>query len=259
MVGSAGSRSIPDRVFRIRQAPSRVISTSTHTNEHDPPAQPGVFTQGIPWDDPAWFADLERTEAQCRDYLEALRWPEGVTCPRCDSTETARLEARKRFWCRECKYQFSVTSGTLFHNSHAPVWKWFLAVQLLVESDGGLPANQLVQQLGGSYKTAWFIEHRVRAALGESRRGGVVRSLSAVGVVDGDRVYDRALVGRYHQHGVKHLDAYRAESEWLERNAGNPNRFRDTVAALLRGDPLPYAELIRGSASRTSVAAPPIS
>ena len=72
----------------------------------------------FPWGDAEWFRDLDRTEDQCRAYLETLRWPDGVRCPRCDSADTARLEARKKFYCRSCRYHFSVTSGTLFHNSH---------------------------------------------------------------------------------------------------------------------------------------------
>jgi transposase-like protein len=222
------------------------MSSAAPINDHPEPDL-GAFGRALPWDDPEWFRDLADAEERCRGYLEALRWPDGVTCPRCASSETARLVARKRFWCRDCKYQFSVTSGTLFHNSHAPLWKWFLAVQLLVESDGGLPANQLVQQLGGSYKTAWFIQHRVRAALKEAQRLGPTGREHGE---PGERVYDRAVVGCYHQHGVNYLDAYRAESEWLARNAGNPNRFVDTVLTLLDGDPLPYAKLIRAPARR---------
>ena len=95
----------------------------------------------------------------------ALRWPDGVRCPRCESADTARLEARKKFYCRSCRYHFSVTSGTLFHNSHLPAWKWFLTISLMIQSEDGLPANQLVELLGVTYKTAWFAEHRVRAAL----------------------------------------------------------------------------------------------
>ena len=203
----------------------------------------------FPWHDPEWFGDLERTEENCRAFLEDLRWPDGVCCPRCDSSETARLIARRRFWCRDCRYQFSVSSGTLFHNSHALLWKWFLAVRLLLESDDGLPANQLVHQLGGSYKTAWFIEHRVRAALKESQVGdrSPSRSLGETQPHAGRefcRVYDRALVGPYRQMGVKHLDSYLAESEWRSRKADNPHLFRNAILALLHGEPLPYTELI---------------
>jgi transposase-like protein len=205
--------------------------------------------------DPEWFRDLRSTEARCRAYLEELRWPDGVCCPRCDSSETARLVARRRFWCRDCHYQFSVTAGTLFHNSHAPLWKWFLAAQLLIDSDGGLPANQLVRQLGGSYKTAWFIEHRVRAALMESRgqttTSWQTREAGAPEVRSAGRVYDRSIVGRFHQQGTKHLAAYRAEREWLSEHAGDDACFRELVLALVHGGPLPYSDLVRRPAARS--------
>ena len=112
-----------------------------------------------------------------------LRWPDGVRCPRCDSADTARLEARKKFYCRSCRYHFSVTSGTLFHNSHLPTWKWFLTISLMIQSEDGLPANQLVELLGVTYKTAWFAEHRVRAALQDGR--AVVAAVP--GLDDGER------------------------------------------------------------------------
>ena len=134
-----------------------------------------------------------------------------------------------------------MTAGTLFHNSHAPIWKWFLAAHLLIDSDGGLPANQLVRQLGGSYKTAWFIEHRVRAALmGSLGRRSENRRQPGEG-----RVYDRDIVGPFHQQGLRHVPAYRAEREWLEENSTNPERFRALIQALLSGEPLSYSDLIR--------------
>jgi len=226
----------------------RFCLMSTYASNTDQPlATLEVLRARASWQDPEWFRDIEHAEEQCREYLAALRWPDGVSCPRCRSNQTSWPTARKRFWCRECKYQFSVTTGTLLHNSHAPVWKWFLAVHLLVESDGGLPAHRLAKQLGGSYRTAWFIEHRVRAALKASAEpSGAPEPIAADhDRTNDERVYDRAVVGAYHQQSAKHMAAYRAEREWLARHAGNPYRFRDTVLALIAGDPLSYEQLIR--------------
>jgi transposase-like protein len=111
------------------------------------------------------FADDER----CRAYLEGLRWRDGVTCPRCKSDKVYRILKRDQFSCEGCSYQFSVTAGTIFHDSHLPLWKWMLAVYLMVESKKGISANQLKRTLKVSYKTAWYLCHRIRKAMTEAR------------------------------------------------------------------------------------------
>jgi transposase-like protein len=107
------------------------------------------------------------SEESCRARLEELRWPDGVECPRCESKSIARMDERHQYQCRSCRYQFSVTAGTIFHDTHLPLWKWFLAVYLIVESKKGISANQLKRTLDVSYKTAWYLCHRIRAALNE--------------------------------------------------------------------------------------------
>ena len=111
--------------------------------------------------------DRFHSEDSCRARLEELRWPEGVECPRCDSKSVNRLEDRYQYQCRSCRYQFSVTAGTIFHDTHLPLWKWFLAVYLIVESKKGISANQLKRMIGVTYKTAWYLAHRIRDALNE--------------------------------------------------------------------------------------------
>src|SRR6266498_846707 len=105
------------------------------------------------------------SEEKSRDYLEKLRWPQGVVCPRCDSDSISRIKTRKLFECNECRYQFSVTAGTVFHDSHLPLWKWFLATYLIGESKKGISSKQLQRVLGISYKTAWYLSHRIRSAM----------------------------------------------------------------------------------------------
>ena len=113
------------------------------------------------------LVDRFHGEDRCRARLEELRWPGGVECPRCDSKRVGRRENRHQYQCKSCRYQFSVTAGTIFHDSHLPLWKWFVAVYLIVEAKKGLSANQLKRTLGVSYKTAWYLCHRIRAALKE--------------------------------------------------------------------------------------------
>jgi transposase-like protein len=119
------------------------------------------------------FAD----ESKCRAYLEALRWPKGVICPTCNSEKVYRIVKRDQFVCDSCSYQFSVTAGTIFHDTHLPLWKWFLATCLLCESKKGMSACQIQRSLGVSYKTAWYLCHRIRAAMLElapKKLGGTV-------------------------------------------------------------------------------------
>ena len=105
------------------------------------------------------------TDEQCRIALEKLRWPDGVTCPRCQSEKISRAHKRNQFECDSCGYHFSVTAGTIFHDSHLPLTKWFAAIYLICESRKGISANQLKRTLGVAYKTAWYLCHRIRAAV----------------------------------------------------------------------------------------------
>jgi transposase-like protein len=116
------------------------------------------------------------SEDRCHDYLEGLRWPDGVRCPRCESDKISRIAKRRQFDCDSCRYQFSVRVGTLFHDSKLPLWKWFLAVYVMGESKKGISANQLKRMLGVSYKTAWYLCHRIRSAMvdGEGALSGIV-------------------------------------------------------------------------------------
>jgi transposase-like protein len=111
-------------------------------------------------------------EDACRDYLEALRWPTGAQCPRCESLSVSRIYSRGLYDCNACRHQFSVTAGTIFHDTHLPLWKWFLTVYLMAESKKGISANQLKRTLGVSYKTAWYLCHRIREAMSDTGTRG---------------------------------------------------------------------------------------
>ncbi len=90
-----------------------------------------------------------------------------MECPRCGGKTISRIKKRHQLDCDSCRYRFSVTAGTIFHDSHLPLWKWFVAVYLIVESKKGISANQLKRTIGVAYKTAWYLCHRIRAALNE--------------------------------------------------------------------------------------------
>ena len=154
-------------------------------------------------------------EDKAREYLEAMRWPEGPVCPHCGLIGEAgrivrkektkeqvieMLRARKRIrkaqkglWkCKGCKKQFTVTVGTIFEDSHIPLHKWLLAIHLLTSSKKGMSAHQLMRNLGiKQYKSAWFMAHRIRYAL----TGELPEPMT--GVIEADETY---IGGRFRQH-----------------------------------------------------------
>jgi len=122
-------------------------------------------------------------EEACQAYLVARRWPEGVTCPRCGNAELYDASSYKPFhWqCRACApqgYRFSCIAGTIFENTNKPLRDWYRVIHLMLVSKKGMSALQIMRYMGfGSYKTAWYMCHRVRVALAErdfKKLGGVV-------------------------------------------------------------------------------------
>ena len=111
------------------------------------------------------------SDEQCRELLKRLRWPEGVRCPRCQADAIKLATQKNCSFARSCVYQFSVLAGTIFNDSHLPLPIWFMATLLLCEAKKGMSAMQLKRtiwgQHKGSYKTAWYLCHRIRAAMKE--------------------------------------------------------------------------------------------
>lgn len=112
-------------------------------------------------------------EDKVRELLERLRWPEGLVCPHCESKEAYRLTPKpdsKRpvrkgvLKCKKCRKQFTVTVGTIFEGSHIKLTRWLMAIHLFCSSKKGISAHQLHRMLGITYKTAWFMAHRIRYA-----------------------------------------------------------------------------------------------
>jgi transposase-like protein len=121
----------------------------------------------------SWFA----TEEACRDYLFALRWPQGFVCPRCGARQ-AWVMSRCLWLCQECRAQVSVTAGTIFQDSHLPLRVWLRAIWHVASQKNGVSALGLQRVLGlGSYKTAWAMLQKLRRAMvrpGRERLHGVV-------------------------------------------------------------------------------------
>jgi ISXO2 transposase-like protein/transposase-like zinc ribbon protein len=147
-----------------------------------------------------------RTEADCLDYLESVRWPNGLCCIKCGEmnvykfttnattrtrtnkkgeTRTVVVPSRRLYECKAkgCGHQFSATTGTVFHDSHLSLIKWFMAVGLIVEAKKGMSALQVARHLNmeSSYKTVWYLCHRIRKAM---KDGGLL-----TGIVEVDETY----------------------------------------------------------------------
>src|ERR1700731_2220648 len=121
--------------------------------------------------------NLFDTDEKCREILVRLRWPAGVECLRCKMPAVELATTKQLFYCKGCDSQFPVTASTIFNDSHLPLQKWFLATLLLCEARKGMSANQIKRTLGVSYKTAWYLCHRIRAAMSQVDRpmlGGTV-------------------------------------------------------------------------------------
>jgi transposase-like protein len=108
-------------------------------------------------------AFLERygTEAQCRDALMQMRWPEGFRCPSCGHAGHCQLRQRPVLQCHRCKRQTGLTRGTVFAGTRLPLRIWFLAIYLLTQHKNGMSALALRRQLGVSYNTAWLVKHKL--------------------------------------------------------------------------------------------------
>ncbi|MGQ0741102.1 MAG: IS1595 family transposase [Alphaproteobacteria bacterium] len=107
---------------------------------------------------------------KAREHLEAIRWPDGPVCPHCGTVNQATLLKGKShragmFKCNSCREPFSVTVGTVMERSHIPLNKWVLGFHLMASSKKGISAHQLHRTLGVTYKTAWFMAHRIREAM----------------------------------------------------------------------------------------------
>jgi len=132
-----------------------------------------------------------KTDDDCLDYIEKMRWPSEIGCIHCGSVKVSKITREKKgknqrtriYQCleKECGKQFSATSGTIFNDTHLPLTKWFMAIALICEAKKGISAKQIERHLGVNYRTAWHLCHRIREAMQD---GGLLS-----GVVEADHTY----------------------------------------------------------------------
>jgi len=134
------------------------------------------------------FAPRFSNEDAAREHLEALHWSDGPVCPHCGSFNAKRLPPQKRkatkahpggtvrkgvVQCNDCRQQYTVTVGTVFERSKVPLNKWLLVNHLLCSSKKGMSAHQIARMIGVTYKTAWFMMHRIREAMKDTDQGPI--------------------------------------------------------------------------------------
>ncbi len=137
------------------------------------------------------FDGLFPDETACKQYLTMRRWPKGPQCPRCENTKVYESTARPFHWqCMKCgprprtPYRFSLTVGTIFENTNYPLKTWFKVLYYMLTSKKGMSALQIHRMVGtGSYRTAWFMCHRLRAGLADSQ------FCQLMGIVEVDETY----------------------------------------------------------------------
>ena len=130
------------------------------------------------------FRQRFQTEEACEAYLFEQRWPEGFVCPKCGGIGCYHLHERREYVCKQCHRQSSVTAGTVLHRTHLPLTVWFWAIYLTARDKRGISAVQLSQELEIAYSSAWYLLHRLRAAMGQRDQDYVLS-----GIVELDDAY----------------------------------------------------------------------
>lgn len=209
-------------------------------------------------------AQVFATDDDAHEALVKARWPKGIRCMACDSARISRItstgktgKTRRVLECLECSYQFTATSGTLFHDSHLPLRKWFMAIALICEAKKGLSALQLSRHLGVQHKTAWYLNHRIREAMQEENP----KPLGSEGQVV--EIDEANIGGKKRNRGVKAgKDAKIKILGMVERNGRIklvvvPNTKKESLKPAIEANVSPNAKIATDDASvyHTTIAA----
>ncbi len=192
------------------------------------------------------FQELFGTEESCFEYMFKVRFPMGYHCPRCNHDKASLVSTRKLFQCCNCRYQISMTAGTVFHKSHLSLKVLFLAVYLIATNKKGISALELQRKLGlGSYKTAWLLLHKLRKAM----RGPVFDHLA--GMVEVDETYvggsRHGIPGRGAENKEIVAVAIETDGKYMGRTCLKmvPNAKRESL------EPFVYEAIVPGSTVKT--------
>src|SRR5438552_11403099 len=165
-----------------------------------------------------YFADAQNAF----EFAVEMRWPDGVRCPWCDSPDYSFLSTRQLWKCKGCKKQYSVRVGTIFEDSPIALSKWLMAVWMLVNCKNGVSSYELHRAIGVTQKTAWFMLHRIRAAI---KAKSFNKKLA--GIVETDETFIGGLLGNMHLSRREQVtrDAIEERTKKARRGPG-PRRVR---------------------------------
>jgi len=176
----------------------------------------------------AFTAPHFQNDKAARKFIEKIRWPDGVVCGHCGTVGTAYATSKEGVYrCAEkfCRKDFTVTTGTVMESSHVPLHKWLMGFYLMSASKKGMSAHQLHRSLGVTYKTAWFMAHRIREAM---RAGGITPMGGAGKIVEADETY-------YGKMEKPHVSPQRRGRPYNPRGSRGPKGKRAIVALVERG------------------------
>ncbi len=149
------------------------------------------------------LANEYNTDLKCRKYLEEILWNNKPVCAHCGNEEICSFADGRRFKCKTCKEQFTVTVGTIFEGSHLPLQKWFMGMYLLTAHSNGISSLQLSKDLGITQKSAWYMAHRIRFAI---RQQSFLAPFGNT-IVEMDETYVRGVESNRHasKRGIKQM------------------------------------------------------
>lgn len=200
------------------------------------------------------FDPRYQDEDTAREHLESLHWPDGPVCPHCGSVKCTRLPPQKGrktkahpegfirkgvVQCNDCRQQFTVTVGTVFESSKVPLHKWLYVNHVLCSSKKGTSAHQIARNIGVSYKTAWFMMHRIREAMKDTHTGpmgGYGETVEADETYVGGKIRNRN-AKQQKRFGEKRLDPFR-DKEPVVALVERGGRVRSFHVAKVTGETL---------------------
>jgi transposase-like protein len=198
-------------------------------------------------------------EEEARKHLESVRWPNGPVCPHCGNNEKiTRLEGESHrpglYQCNGCRKPFTVTVGTVLESSHIQVHRWLLAFHLMTSSKKGISAHQLSRMLDITYKSAWFMAHRIREAMKPGKKG----MLGGNNPVEADETFVGRKPGTKKRCGYGHKNAVLSlvERNGEVRSFHVPNITAKTLKPYLKSNINPEAHLMTDDAGQYRLIGP---